>query len=248
MAATVVRARPFGGHILAQALRATAQTMPGGWMPASLYALFLRAGDASQPIEYQVESPGDGRDRATRTVSAAQGNRQLASLTIQWQRPGGTFSVSAAADDRPPLPDVQPLPYPAPGVLTDALDLRWVDRPTGRGLWFRPRVPLPPDPVLHTSVALYVSDLWLADTLLRRMGRRFDDHDIRASSLDHAAWFHRPPALDDWVYLESSAPVVGDGRGLIRAHLRSAAGDLFATFFQEASVRMRASRGRRPEH
>jgi acyl-CoA thioesterase-2 len=247
MPATDVSARTFGGHLLAQALMATARTVPRDWLPVSLHAIFLRPGDAGEPVCYQTGSPRDGRAYATRTVEATQESRLLAKVLAQWQFPEEWFDASDAGDALPELPPEQALPYASPGVLTRALDLRWVDTPTGRGLWFRPRGGLPEDPVFHTCVALYVSDLWLVDTLLRRFGERFDSPAVRASSLDHAAWFHRPPALDDWVYLGSTAPVAAGGRGLVQAQLRSAAGELLATFAQEASVRSRPPHGARKE-
>lgn len=240
--ATTVAARMFGGLLLAQALMSTARTVPPDFRPVSMHALFLRPGDSGQPTGYRVGSPRDGRAYATRTSEASQHGRTLASMVVQWQRPEEWLDADGVDGGLPERPREQPLPYAAPGVLTEVLDLRWVDTATGRALWFRPRVTLPADPVLHTAVALYVSDLWLVDTLLRRFGERFDSPGIRAGSLDHAAWFHRAPVLDDWVCLTSWAPVAAGGRGLVEARLRGANGVLLATFVQEASVRIRRQR------
>lgn len=245
MPVTDVAARMFGGHLLAQALMATARTVSRAWRPISVHALFLRPGDAGQPTDYRVGAPRDGRSYTTRTAEAGQRGRALASIVVRWQRPEEWLDVDGAGGDLPRRPGEQPLPYAAPGVLTEPLDLRWVDTATGRALWFRPRVTLPADPVVHTAVALYVSDLWLLDTLLRRVGERFDSPTIRAGTLDHAAWFHRTPVLDDWTCLTSCAPVAGGGRGLVQARLRTASGRLLATFAQEVSVRARPDHGSR---
>lgn len=240
--ATAVSARMFGGHLLAQALMSTARTVSPDFLPISVHALFLRPGDSGQPTDYRVGSPRDGRAYATRTAEASQHERVLSSMVVQWQRPEEWLDAGGVDGVLPERPPEQPLPYAAPGVLTEVLDLRWVDTSTGRALWFRPRATLPADPVLHTAVALYVSDLWLVDTLLRGFGERFDSPGIRAGSLDHAAWFHRPPVLDDWVCLTSWAPVAAGGRGLVEARLHAANGALLATFAQEASVRIRRQR------
>lgn len=236
---TAASARMFGGQLVAQALAAGAQTTADGMLPISLHGLFLRPGDASVPVGYRVEEGRDGRAFSSRSVRAIQGDRVLAMFTTLWQRP-----EQWTDHDDPSLPPPRPsasqeLPYRAPGVLTGALDLRWVDAPCGRGLWFQPRTALPPDPVLHACVASYVSDLWLLDTLLRRHGHRFDDPGIRASSLDYCAWIHREIRLDGWTYLGSTTPVAAGGRGLVEAVLRTEAGVRVATIHQDVSVRLR---------
>ena len=244
---TEASARMFGGQLAGQSLAAAARTTPAGMSPIATHGVFLRPGDASMPVGYRVELIRDGRAYSTRAVRAVQGDRELALFTTQWHQTeqGPGHEDNEGLPLRPPGP--QALPYPAPGVLTDALDLRWVDVPDGRGMWFRPRMPLPADPVLHACVACYVSDLWLADTLLRRHGFRYDDSGVRASSLDYSAWFHQPVCLDGWMYLGSSAPVAAGGRGHVQAVLRTPAGDRVATIHQEVSIRPRLASRRGPD-
>lgn len=232
-------ARIFGGQLVGQAIAAAARTASPSQLPASIRGVFLRPGDASLPTRYRVERVRDGRAYATREVVASQGDRTLATFTTQWHA-AEQWSDHDDRETPPAMPDTaQQLPYPARGVLSDALDLRWLDTPSGRGLWFRPLETLAPDPVLHACVAGYVSDLWLGDTLLRRHGLQYDDPSVRASSLDYAAWIHRPVDLDEWLYLASSAPVTAGGRGLVQGVLRTRSGSRVATIVQEVSVRTR---------
>jgi acyl-CoA thioesterase II len=239
--ATDVSARLFGGQAMAQALAAAAATVDHGRLPVSAHAVFLRPGGASQRLQLDVTNLRDGRAYATRRVDVSQDGRVISQVLTQWHKPEDSSMRFDPGATVPPRPHAQSLPYPAPGVVTEAFDCRWADTGNGRGLWFRLRSPLRPDPTLHAAAALYISDLWLLDTALRRVGRRFDDPAVRGSTLEHSAWFHRTLALDGWSYLESCAVGVADGRALVRARLLSDGGDLLASFTQGASVRDKAA-------
>ena len=45
----------YGGHIVAQALWAAAETVDPTMEPHSLRAYFIRRGDASEPVRYEVD-------------------------------------------------------------------------------------------------------------------------------------------------------------------------------------------------
>lgn len=238
-------ARTFGGHVLAQAFLASARTVSAHHVPTSLHACFLRPATASLPLVYQVASLRDGRSYCTREVAVCHDRESpLAVATLMWRHPGEGGDLHTVPHALPPVPDPQPLPYPAPGVMTDDLDLRWLDVPGGRGLWFRTTRPLGPDRHLHTAVAVYVSDLWLLDTLLGAVGLRFDDRSIRSGSLSHSAWFHRPIILDGWCYLESRAVSLSGGCGLVAADLYAVDGQHLATFTQAVAVQRRVGGAR----
>lgn len=70
----------FGGQVLGQALSAASQTVAPERNVHSVHGYFLRPGDASLPIVYQVESPRDGGSFTTRTVSAIQKGRAIFTL------------------------------------------------------------------------------------------------------------------------------------------------------------------------
>ena len=58
----------FGGQVLGQALSAAAQTVPSDRHVHSLHAYFLRPGDVSKPIVYDVDRIRDGSSFTTRRV------------------------------------------------------------------------------------------------------------------------------------------------------------------------------------
>src|SRR5207245_8545999 len=65
------RQRVFGGQVAGQALVAAGRTVGRG-VVHSLHAYFLRPGDPSTPILYQVDRIRDGRTFTTRRVVAIQ--------------------------------------------------------------------------------------------------------------------------------------------------------------------------------
>src|SRR5215467_10300773 len=65
------RQRVFGGQVAGQALVAAGRTVDG-LVVHSLHAYFLRPGDTSIPILYEVDRIRDGKSFATRRVVAIQ--------------------------------------------------------------------------------------------------------------------------------------------------------------------------------
>ena len=240
-AATNESARMFGGHAMAQALLAAGRTVPGPRVPVSLHAVLLRPGDASVDCDLEVEVVRDGRSYATRRVVVTQAGRTIALVSTQWH---AAEDCSLTFDDRdaeqlPPRLEAQPLPYPAPGVATTELDLRWSDDARGRALLFRTRDPLAEGRDIAPAIAIYVSDLWLSATALHRMGRRYDDPAVRASTLEHSVWLHRPVTLTSWSCLRSTTVAAQQGRALVTADLRTDDGAVLASITQAVSLRDR---------
>ena len=64
--------RVFGGQVAGQALVAAGRTVEPGHPVHSLHSYFLRPGDPSVPIVYEVDRIRDGRSFTTRTVKAIQ--------------------------------------------------------------------------------------------------------------------------------------------------------------------------------
>src|SRR5688500_716168 len=76
----------FGGQVLGQALSAAEQTVPADRACHSLHAYFLRPGDVSRPIVYNVERIRDGGSFTTRTVVAVQHGRPIFSMSASFQK------------------------------------------------------------------------------------------------------------------------------------------------------------------
>ena len=72
---------------------------------------------------------------------------------------------------------------------------------------------LPDDPLVHEAVLAYASDYSLLESILRRHGKGWRTPGLRAASLDHAMWFHRPARADEWLLYAQHSPSAQGGRG-----------------------------------
>src|SRR6266566_1867426 len=85
------RQRVFGGQVAGQALVAAARTVdPAHGQVNSLHAYFLRPGDPTIPILYEVDRIRDGRSFTTRRVVAIQHGRPIFNLSASFhvEEPG----------------------------------------------------------------------------------------------------------------------------------------------------------------
>ena len=98
--------RVFGGQVLSQALVAAGRTVDEG-AAHSLHAYFLRPGDSTIPILYQVDRTRDGRTFTTRRVTAIQHGQAIFHLEASFQR---TESGPEHQDEMPDVPDPESLP------------------------------------------------------------------------------------------------------------------------------------------
>src|SRR5271168_4045786 len=73
------RQRVFGGQVAAQSLVAAGRTVERGRVH-SLHSYFLRPGDPTVPILYDVDRIRDGRSFTTRRVVAIQHGRAIFNL------------------------------------------------------------------------------------------------------------------------------------------------------------------------
>jgi len=98
--------RVFGGQVLGQALVAAGRTVAAG-LAHSFHAYFLRPGDPTRPILYQVDRTRDGRAFTTRRVIAIQHGRAIFHLEASFHRPEAGHEHQ---DSMPDVPDPESLP------------------------------------------------------------------------------------------------------------------------------------------
>jgi acyl-CoA thioesterase-2 len=256
--------RVFGGEVAAQSLIAAGRTVPVDRSVHSLHAYFLRPGDASLPIVYEVEPVRDGGSYTTRRVTARQQGEVTFTLSA-------SFSVSETGEPRQrprlaaPAPDGLPEPAEAMADTDEAarqwfsglaerhpFDLRFHgDLPllaAGRGeqrepvqsFWFRSRETLADEQLVHSCAATYASDMLLLSTSVALHGARFGSPGVAFASLDHAVWFHGPFRADDWLYYDQASDWAGSGRAICQGRMFDRGGRLVATVMQEGMVRRRS--------
>src|SRR3954464_11896016 len=79
------RQRVFGGQVAGQALVAAARTVDPDRHVHSLHAYFLRPGDPSVPILYDVDRIRDGKSFTTRRVVGIQHGKAIFNLAASFQ-------------------------------------------------------------------------------------------------------------------------------------------------------------------
>jgi len=254
------RKRVYGGQVLAQAINAALRTVEAERCVHSLHAYFLRPGDPSIPIIYDVDPIRDGRSFTTRRVRAIQNGKAIfnSSMSFQVQEEGLAHQT--------PMPDV---PEPEtlisdeetinnmskqyPQLVTPAMKaespieirrLHHIDpvnpqkMPPTTGLWMRAKESLGDSSILHQTMLAYLSDYFLMGTALLPHGVSILNPQVQAASLDHVLYFHDKLRADEWLYYHMDSPVSSGGRGLNIGTIYAQDGRLVASSIQEGLIRL----------
>ena len=247
------RQRIFGGQVAGQALVAAARTVERGSVH-SLHAYFLRAGDPKAALLYDVDRIRDGRSFTTRRVVAIQHGRAIFQLAASFHIAEDGYEHLEPMPEVPDPETLQPRMKRIEATDPDrvrpdrmqALDIRYVttsplDRtgplPPTQQVWMRANGTLGDDPVLHTCLLTYASDLTLLDSTLVPHGTSGADPTIMLASLDHAMWFHGPFRADEWLLYDQHTPAASGGRGLATGRVFTRDGRLVASVVQEGLIR-----------
>ena len=251
------RQRVFGGQVAGQALVAATRTVEPDRHVHSLHAYFLRPGDPTVPILYEVDRIRDGKSFTTRRVVAIQHGRAIFNLQT-------SFHVAEAGlDYQVPMPIDVPAPDSLPDFKTRMAPYKdrmgeWYDRPRpidlrhigsdpfsrngkpadGQQVWLRADGHLPDDPTLHACIVTYASDMTLLDTTVLPFGMSWETPGMQMASLDHAMWFHRPFRADDWLLYDQRPISTGGARGLAGGNIFTSDGTLAISVVQEGLVRV----------
>ena len=253
------RQRVFGGQVAGQALVAAGRTVERGRPVHSLHAYFLRPGDPTVPIIYDVDRIRDGKSFTTRRVVGIQHGRAIFNLAASFH------VVESGPDHQDPMPDVA-----APETLPTfrerleehrdrfspefadwlarerPIDQRpttmpsWLDpgvREPEHDVWIRANGTLPDDPLLHVCIVAYASDLTILDTAMLPHGNSYLEDQFMVASLDHAMWFHRPFRADEWLLYHQRSQSASAARGIAEGLIFRHDGALAVTVIQEGLMR-----------
>ena len=250
--------RLYGGQVLSQALMAaghTARPLP----VHSIHALFLRAGDPEQDIDFEVERLRDGRSFSARRVVARQAESTILTLQASFHAEETGYEHQLPAPKAPApesLPSFRELVEKMRPRFPDRsaewagnrrpLEFRFAVPPSFMGgepssdpslTWFRAEARLPDDPLLHQCLLAYASDVGLNDNAFRPHSGP-DEPALRAmSTVDHAMWFHVPARADAWTLYFQESPRAARGRGFARGAIYARDGTLVASMGQDSVMR-----------
>ena len=246
----------FGGQVLGQALVAASRTVEGRQVH-SLHAYFLRRGDLSVPIVFEVDRSRDGGSFTSRRVVAIQHGQPILTMSASFQMVEPGLDHQAVMPVAPPpesLRDlaeieaelIERMPHKVAGYFRNQrpFEFRAVNpmeyltrdkRPATKQVWFRVVGSLPDDQTLHRCLLTYVSDYHLLATATMPHGVNFLE--LQVASIDHAIWFHRDLKVDDWLLYAMESPSASGARGFSRGSIYARDGRLVASVAQEGLIR-----------
>ena len=252
-------AQVFGGQVVGQALSAAHDTVEDR-RAHSLHAYFLRRGDMTAPIIYEVDRARDGGSFSMRRVVAIQHGRPIFNLAVSFQKPETGLEHQAempdvaGPDGLQDLTDVAPeilqkIPEKMRRYLTDKrpFEFRPVSpmnfaapkkQPAIKHIWIRAVDKLPDSNSLHQNLLAYVSDYELLGTSTLPHGLPFGRGMVQMASLDHAVWMHRDARVDEWLLYSLDGPNTSGARGFARGQFFTQDGRLIASTAQEGLVRV----------
>ncbi|MCW2884064.1 MAG: acyl-CoA thioesterase [Streptosporangiaceae bacterium] len=260
--------RVFGGEVAGQALMAAGRTVPDQRRVHSLHAYFLRPGDSSEPIDYQVDPIRDGGSFTTRRTVALQRGEPIFHLSASFHMEEDGYDHQVPHLDAPPPEDLPPAEVTiaeadeatrawfAAGLGNFPFDLRFAEElpriATMRGeagapahrFWFRSAERLPDTPLLHDCALTYASDILLLASALPPHRTVIGSPGLQFASLDHAVWTHARFRADDWLFYQQEGAWAGGARALCRGSLFDRSGRLVASVMQEGLIRPRRDRAR----
>jgi acyl-CoA thioesterase-2 len=247
--------KAYGGDMVTQALVAASRSVTDGKSMHSMHSYFMRPVDIGAEVRYEVEVLRDGRGYSTRQVRGFQNGKPVYVCMASFAagEPSGSFQATMPAD----IPGPETLPTSAAyladrtgGTMTEtskaywsggrSFDMRHVpgpvyltvegERSPHQAIWVKPYDTLRPvegltDRQRDTAALAYVCDYTILEPVLV------------TASLDHAMWFHRPVAMDDWLLYAQEAVSVEDGRGTGIGRFFTTDGVHVATVVQEGMIR-----------
>ena len=252
----------FGGHVMGQALSAAQENVDPTRNVHSLHAYFLRAGDPSRPIVYEVQNLRDGKSFSARRVKAIQNGEEIFYMTASFKTTEKGFNHQDVMPDVPPPEELK--------SYTDIVFQYQEDIPDGiRGkllaekpievrpvveynmyspeksesvsqMWIRANGRLCGNTNAHSYMLAYMSDFqFLSIAALPYSGSPWLP-DFQVASLDHAMWFHRPFKCDEWLLYCIDSPSASNGVALVKGQIFNRKGELIASTIQEGVIRQHA--------
>ncbi|AIU73837.1 acyl-CoA thioesterase II [Hafnia alvei] len=252
----------FGGQVVGQALYAAKQTVPLERNIHSFHSYFLRPGDSSQPIIYDVENLRDGNSFSARRVKAVQHGKPIFYMTASFQTAEQGFEHQNVMPDVPAPESLKSeseiasnMAHLIPESVREKftcekpLEMRpvsfhnplmgKVEEPI-RNVWFKANGEMPDDPRIHQYLLGYASDFNFLPTALQPHGKGFLEPGMQVATIDHSMWFHRPFRLDEWLLYAVESTSASGARGFVRGQFYNRAGELIASTVQEGVIRQRS--------
>jgi acyl-CoA thioesterase II len=233
-----------GSQVLAQAIVAVAKRFPEKSV-RSAYAVFARAVVVGPPVALSIDVVAEGRSTATAVVSVTQNGKRCITVTA--------FADVPSADvirHHLPRPEVTPpseannSEMPMVGRQLRLVDVTDVNSPDEVGppelfAWLH-YDPIPArDDLAKALIAYFTGHLGISTTMRAHEGIGTAQSHLTVSTapMTITVSFHEPFAWDGWVLYAHESTQVGAGMSYVRGTVHTEAGELIASFAQDALIR-----------
>ena len=234
-----------GTQILAASIVAAAKRFPEKSI-RSAYSVFARAVlVGAGPVELGIDVISEGRSTATAVVTATQNGKRVITTTILADVP--TADVIRHQLPRPQV--AQPAQahessMPMVGRQLRLVDVQDVNSPDEVGppelfAWLH-YDPIPTrDDLAKALIAYFTGHLGISTTMRAHEGIGTSQAHLTVSTapMTVSVSFHEPVRWDGWLLYGHESTQVGAGMSYVRGVVHTEAGDLIASFTQDALIR-----------
>lgn len=233
-----------GSQVLAQAIVAVAKRFPGKSV-RSVQAVFARAAVVGPPVELGIDVVHEGRSMASAVVAAQQNGRRCVTVTVLADVPSDDVirhhvprpDVAAPADAH-----LSPMPMTGRELrLVDVLDVNSPDEvgPPELHAWLH-YDPIPRrEDLAKALVGYFTGHLGISTTMRAHEGIGTSQSHLTVSTapMTLTVSFHEPVRWDGWLLYSHESTQVGAGMSYVRGMVHTEAGELIASFSQDAMIR-----------
>jgi len=233
-----------GTQVLAQAIVAVAKRFPDKSI-RSAHAVFARVVVTGDPVDLVIDVIHEGRSTASAVVSAEQNGKRCVAVTVladvpsvdvirhQLPRPD-VGKPSAANESRMHMGGAQLR-------LVDVVDVNSPDEvgPPELYAWLQYE-PIPTrDDLAKALVAYFTGQLGISTTMRAHagIGTSQSHHTVSTAPMTVNVSFHEPVSWDGWLLYTHESTQVGAGMSYVRGTVHTEAGELIASFTQDALIR-----------
>jgi acyl-CoA thioesterase-2 len=233
-----------GTQVLAQAIVAAAKRF-GEKSVRSAYAVFARAVVVGPPVEFTVDVVAEGRTTATAVVSVTQNGKRCITVTVFTDVPSGdVIRHHLSRPDVAPPADANDAEMLMAGRQLRLVDVADVNSPDEVGppelfAWLH-YDPIPArDDLGKALVAYFTGHLGISTTMRAHAGIGTSQAHLTVSTapMTVSVSFHEPFAWDGWILYAHESTQVGAGMSYVRGTVHTEAGELIASFAQDAMIR-----------
>jgi acyl-CoA thioesterase II len=234
-----------GTQVLAQVIVAVAKRFPHKSV-RSAHAVFARAVMVGAgPIELEIDVVSEGRSTATAIVAAKQNGKRCITMTVLADVP--TDDVIRHHMRRPEVAgpaeaNIAEMPMVGRELrLVDVVDVNSPDEvgPPELYAWLR-YDPIPTrDDLAKALIAYFTGHLGISTTMRAHEGIGTAQSHLTVSTapMTITVSFHEPVQWDGWILYTHESTQVGAGMSYVRGAVHTEAGELIASFAQDALIR-----------